>query len=191
MPVGEITRIAGMAGLKQPSGAEVAPRAFRCARRRHRGTRWAPPRGRMGGGTAHLSRPDDGRLSQSLRDHRPRIALGAHQHGGLDRIARRLGRGLHRGPERAWPDADRGDARRPGRLGRPRERDRAPDPLPPRKLLVHGSQHSRQAARVHSLRRQRRGLSQNLQFRGGRRLPGIPAGVTSPGPPFDNRARAP
>ena len=27
MPVGEITRIAGMAGLKQPSGAEEAPRA--------------------------------------------------------------------------------------------------------------------------------------------------------------------
>ena len=27
MPVGEITRIAAMAGLKQPSGAEEAPRA--------------------------------------------------------------------------------------------------------------------------------------------------------------------
>ena len=50
-------------------------------------------------GPPDLSRSRDGRLSQPLRDHRAGIALGAHQHGGLHRAARRMGRRLHRAPE--------------------------------------------------------------------------------------------
>ena len=42
------------------------------------------------GGPTHLSRPDERRLSQSLRHHRPRQPVGAVEHDRLDRAACRL-----------------------------------------------------------------------------------------------------
>ena len=51
----------------------------------------------MVGGPAHLSRPDECRLSQSLRHHRSRQPVGAVEHDRLDRAACRLDHAI------AWP----------------------------------------------------------------------------------------
>ena len=68
---------------------------IRGAQRAHRcGDKWA-------GRAAHLPRPDDRRLPEPVHDHRPGQPLGAEQHDGLDRAARRLDRRLPRLPARA------------------------------------------------------------------------------------------
>ena len=60
---------------------------------------------------------------------------------------------------------DRSDAARRRQLGRARQRGRLQDALSAGQLLVHGRQHSRQAAGVHALYRRRAGLSPDLQRR--------------------------
>ena len=44
-----------------------------------------------------------GRLPEPVPGHRPRQPVGAHQHDGVDRAARRVDRRLHRPPARARP----------------------------------------------------------------------------------------
>ena len=69
-------------------------------------------------GPAHLSRPRGRRLPEPVHDHRAGQPVGAEQHAGVDRAARRLDRGLHRLPARARRcDNNRSHAagaRRPG-----------------------------------------------------------------------------
>ena len=67
----------------------------------------------------------DRRLPEPVHDHRPGQPVGAHQHDRVDRAARRLDRRLHRAPPRARRRTSiEADARRRGRVGRPRQRGR-------------------------------------------------------------------
>ncbi len=68
--------------------------------------------------------------------------------------------------ERRWARGGR-------RMGRACERGRVQDPVPNYQLLVRGSQHSRQAARVFTLHWRLSGLNRDLQRGGGRWLPGV------------------
>ena len=60
---------------------------------------------------------------------------------------------------------DRGHGRRARGVGRPRQRDRPRHALSARQFLVHGRQHSGQAARLHALHRRSRRLSPDLRRR--------------------------
>ena len=83
----------------------------------------AHAQGQVGARPAHLPRPDDRRVPEPVHDHRPRQPVGAVEHGGVDRAARRLGRRLPRrtcatsGFERIEPTAHGR-----GRLGAARQR---------------------------------------------------------------------
>ena len=56
---------------------------------------------RLGGRAAHLSRPAGRGLPEPVHDHRPGQPVGAVQHAGRDRAARRVDRRLHRPHARA------------------------------------------------------------------------------------------
>ena len=62
---------------------------------------------------AHLPRRRRRRLPEPLHDHRPAEPVGAVEHDGLDRAARRLDRRLPDLPARARPDARSRPRRRP------------------------------------------------------------------------------
>ena len=69
-------------------------------------------------GPADLSRAHDGRLPELLHDHRPGQPVGAVEHGGVDRAARRLDRRLPRSTCATQGfETDRADARPPRRAG--------------------------------------------------------------------------
>ena len=67
---------------------------------RHHRPRRRHARGEVGRRARDLPRPDVGRVPEPLHDHRPRQPVGAVEHGGVDRAARRLGRRLSRRPPR-------------------------------------------------------------------------------------------
>ena len=146
--------------------------------RRHRGGRHHRPRrpvaGReVGRRPEDVPRPDLGRLPQPVPDHRPGQPLGAVEHGGVDRAARRVGERLHPLHARRGARRHRAHPAGRGRLGAARQRLRRHHAVPPGQLLVHGRQRARQAAGVPALRRRRRPLPQGLR-RGGRPwLPGL------------------
>ncbi len=71
-----------------------------------------------------LSRPDGRRLPEPLHHHRPRQPVGAEQHDGLDRAARRLDHRLHRPPARQHDAPSRPTPEAARTLGRARQRGR-------------------------------------------------------------------
>ncbi len=121
-------------------------------------------------GPEDLPRPDDDGLPELLHHHRAGEPVGAVEHGGVDRAARRLGGRLPRPHARAAPGRDRADAGGRGGVGAARQRLRRHHALPARELLVHGRERSGQAARVPALRRRRRSLPQGLRRGGAPRL---------------------
>ncbi len=74
--------------------------------------------GQVGGGAVHVSRPDDRGLSQHVHDHRAGQPVGAQQHDGVDRAARRLDRRLRGVSALARAGLHRGDAGGRRRVGR-------------------------------------------------------------------------
>ena len=129
-------------------------------------------RGQVGRRSADLPRPDDGGFPNFFTDHRPGQPVGAVEHGGVDRAARRVG----------------------GRLPRPHARRSSstsiePTPLAEAGWVQHvndcgditlfpranswymGANVPGQAARVPALRRRRRPLPQGLRRGGQPRLP--------------------
>ena len=124
--------------------------------RRHHRTRRRDAEGEVGPRAHHLPRPHHGRVPELLHDHRPGQPVGAVEHDGVDRAARRLGRRLPRRHARARRHHDRAHRDGGSRLGAARERLRRHHPLPHRQLVVHGRQRARQAAGVPALRRRRR-----------------------------------
>ena len=129
--------------------------------------------GEVGGGPTYLSRSDAGRLPEPVRDHGPRQPVGAQQHDGLDRAARRFrgrlhcvhgGQGLH---------VRRADRRGRTGVGRSRAGARRGVALPACQvspLLVHGRERPRQAAGPAALRRRRGPVSATLRRDRGRGL---------------------
>ena len=63
---------------------------------RHPGPRWAAAARQVGGRAAHLPGPDERGLPEPVHHHRPAEPVGAVQHAGLHRAARRLHRPDHR-----------------------------------------------------------------------------------------------
>ena len=122
-----------------------------------------------------LPRPDDGRVPQLLRHHGPGKPVGAVEHVGVDRAARRLGRRHPRGHEVAGLRHDRAHSTGRGGLGPARQRLCRHHASPDGELLVHGCQRAGQAARVPSLHRRRRRLPHDLRRGRLRRLPRLPA----------------
>ena len=107
-PIEEITPT----GLRTADGRRVRVRRHRLRHRLRRNDRhllqhrlhrpqWRRTQGEVERGTEDLPRPLHDRLPQHVHDHRPRFALGAEQHAGLDRTARGIRRRLHRVPARA------------------------------------------------------------------------------------------
>ena len=91
-------------------------------------------------GTQSYLGPHRRRLSQLLHDHRPGQPLGAVEHGGVDRAARRLG---GRPPGRSTLGRlhhHGGDRDGTSRLGKAHGRLHADDAAPDRQHLVHGRQ---------------------------------------------------
>ena len=130
--------------------------------------------------------PDD-RVSEHVHDHRTGKPLGALQHDDLDRTACRMDHRRHPVHGGQW---HRSNGARPavrGGLGPARQRGGRPDSVPAGQVLVHGSEHSGQAARLHALRRRRRQLPQEVRRGGRQRLRGFRArlaparGATSDG----------
>ena len=87
-------------------------------RRRHHRPRRPHAQGEVGPRPDHLPRADDGRVPEPVHDHRPGQPVGAVEHVGVDRAARRLDR------RAAWStsategfDRDRADRRRPRPAG--------------------------------------------------------------------------
>src|SRR5205807_8515145 len=78
---------------------------------------------------------------------------------------------------RPAPRDDRGHGRRARGVGRPRQRNRPRHALSARQFLVHGRQHSGQAARLHALHRRSRRLSADLRRRGGQGVRGVHPGA--------------
>ena len=102
----------------------------------------------VGGRSAHLSWRLGRRLPQPVHHHRPAKPVGAVEHAGIDRAARRMDHRLHRQHAQDRQDHHRGDAGGAGAMGRPCQRDRQHDADDQRQLLVHERQHPRQAARL-------------------------------------------
>ena len=73
--------------------------------------------GQVGGGPRDLSRSDDGRVPELLHDHRAREPVGAVEHGGVDRAARRVDQRLPRRSARRRVRHDRTHRRPPRRDG--------------------------------------------------------------------------
>ena len=61
-------------------------------RRRHHGPRRSHAQGQVGARPDHLPRAHGGRLPEPVHDHRPRQPVGAVEHDGVHRAARRLDR---------------------------------------------------------------------------------------------------
>ena len=112
------------------------------------------------GPTTYLG-PDDRRLPEPVHDHRPGQPVGAVEHGGVDRAARRLDRRLPR-PTCATTGVERIEPTETAEAGWVQHVNDCADItlLPDGQLVVHGRQRARQAARVPALRRRRRRLPQ-------------------------------
>src|ERR1700682_6169310 len=107
-----------------------------------------------------LPRAGHSRLPEPVHDHRPAEPLGAVEHAGVDRAARRVDHRMHRPHAKKQACNDRGEPAGAGRLGRPCRRGRELDADARHQFLVHGSQHRRQGAPLLALpgpRRRRRG----------------------------------
>ena len=95
-------------------------------RRDRRGRHHRPGRrdaeGQVGARPEHVPRADDRRVPEPVHDHRSGQPVGAVEHGGLDRAARRLDRRLPGAPARPRVRDDRADPDRRGRLGAARQR---------------------------------------------------------------------
>ena len=70
----------------------------------------------------------DSRLSELVHDHRPAESLGAVQHAGIDRTARRVDYGMHRAHGKKQACNDRGDGAGAERMGRACHRGRRTRP---------------------------------------------------------------
>ena len=89
-----------------------------------RGPRRARARRRVGGRTAHDARHPDRRVPEPVHDHRSGQPVGAHEHAGRHRAARRLDRRLHRVHARTRLEPHRGHHGGAGRVGGARRRGR-------------------------------------------------------------------
>ena len=149
----------------------------RAGRRRHHRPGRRHAEGEVGRRPDDLPRPDDGRVPQLLRHHRPGQPVGAVEHGGVDRAARRLGR------RHASRTCGRGASTRSSRpstaeAGWVQHVNDCADItlLPDGELLVHGRQRAGQAARVPALHRRRRRRTGTICDEVvARRLPRLPA----------------
>ncbi len=103
----------GFDAMTGSAGADRHPRSWRHG-----------PAGRLGGWSAHLPRAGRRRLPEPLHDHRTGQPLGAHQHAGVDRAARRVDRRLRRPPAPRRSPSHRAHARGAGGLGRLRQHGR-------------------------------------------------------------------
>ena len=93
--------------------------------------------------------------------------VGAVEHDGVDRTARRLDRRLPVPPAAARRRRDRTHRHRRSRMDAALRRLRRDHAAPTRQLLVHGLQRARQAPRAAAVHRRRRCLPQGVR-RGGR-----------------------
>ena len=84
---------------------------------RHHRARRRDAEGQVGPRPDDLPRPDDGRLPEPVHDHRPGQPVGAVEHDGVDRAARRLGRRLPRRPARRTASTRSSRPRRPRPAG--------------------------------------------------------------------------
>ena len=71
----------------------------------------------VGGRSDDLPRPDDGRVPELVRHHRPGEPVGAVEHGGVDRAARRVGRRLLADLQRRAASTRSSPPSRPRRAG--------------------------------------------------------------------------
>src|ERR1700691_2812846 len=102
-----------------------------------------------------------------LHDHRPAEPVGAVEHGGLDRAARRLDRRLPAAPAGGESGPDRADSAGRGGLGAAQPGLRRHHAVPAGELLVHGGQRAGEAEGLPAVRRRRGRLPPGLR-RGGR-----------------------
>ena len=128
-------------------------------------------------GPRNLSRPAGGRLPQPVHHHRPRQPVGAVQHAGGDRAARRIG-----SPTASRTCATAGSTRIEARpdaaddwVAQVNEAANATAAAAGQAFLVPGRQRARQAARLHALCRRHGALSRRSARRRGARLRGLPA----------------
>jgi cyclohexanone monooxygenase len=122
----------------------------------------------VGGRPADLPRPGHRRLPEPIHDHRPAEPLGAVEHAGVDRAARRVDQRMHRPHATKQACNDRGNAAGARRVGRPCRRGSELDPDAWHQFLVHGSQHRRQGAPLLALSRPGRRRRIPQEVRGGR-----------------------
>ena len=141
---------------------------------RHHRARRRDAEGQVGPRPHHVPRSHHGRVPELLHDHRSGQPLGAVEHDGVDRAARRLGRRLPRRHAQARRHDDRAHRDGRSRLGAARERLRRHHALPHRQLVVHGCQRARQAAGLPAVRRRGRRLPGRVRRGPGQRLLRLP-----------------
>ena len=107
------------------------------------------------GRAPYVPGPRRGRFPQHVHGHRSGQPVGAVEHDGGHRAARRVDRAVRHRPARPH---HRGRSAGRGRVGGARQRARRPDAVPQGQLLVHGRERAGQAAGVHAVRRRHRGV---------------------------------
>ncbi len=130
------------------------------------GRNGADAEGEVGRRTGHLPRADDVGVPEPVHDHRAGQPVGAVEHDGVDRAARRLDR-RH---DRSTCASTTSTTIEPTELGRDQvgtaqQRVRRPHADADRELVVHGRQRAGQAAGVPALPGRRRTVSQSRATR--------------------------